>query len=161
MTIGVLFVCAGNICRSPMAEAIFAEQVRQAGLSAHIHTDSAGTGSWHIGESAHPRTLAILRREGIAYDGRARQITPQDTQRFTVVAAMDRENLRGVQAIHRSGGAHVGLLLRDAFSAGMVDTDEVPDPYHSGVYERVFALVQPGAAALLARIVREHGLQPG
>lgn len=93
MTINVIFVCLGNICRSPMAEAVFQHLVHEAGLADKFHIDSAGTGSWHIGEKAHRGTRAILQEHGIVYNGRARQVTGQDmADPQTYIITMDQSN---------------------------------------------------------------------
>jgi protein-tyrosine phosphatase len=156
--IRVLFLCAGNICRSPMAEAVFRHQVEAAGLGDKISADSAGTGNWHTGEQAHVRTRAVLERAGILYDGCARQVQPSDFHRFHYVMAMDRENLRAVQDLAIRGTAEVALFLDEPFRRGMTDTVEVPDPYYTGVYDEVFALVTAGSQVLLERIRAEYGL---
>ncbi|NWF67848.1 MAG: low molecular weight phosphotyrosine protein phosphatase [Chloroflexi bacterium] len=155
--IKVLFVCLGNICRSPMAEAVFQHMVNQAGLSDKILVDSAGTGSWHVGETAHRGTLGVLSKNGIAYHGRARQFTRSDLQEFDYVLAMDAENLSDIQRA-ASPRAKVMLFLELAYQAQTVTLREVPDPYYDGRFEYVFGLVNKGAAALLAHIRAQHGL---
>lgn len=158
--IRVLFVCAGNICRSPMAEAVFAQQVRQANLSAQISTDSAGTGNWHIGEPADPRTLAVLEREQIPYQGRARQFQREDALAFTYILAMDNENLANIDyRLNRlQHPAEVRLFLGYANAAGLTSETEVPDPYYNNQFDRVYTLVELGSRALLAHIQQQHGL---
>ncbi len=160
--IRVLFVCAGNICRSPMAEAVFAHKVRIAELDQKIITDSAGTGAWHIGDPAQPRTLEILKREKIPYNGLARQFTAHDLESFDYIVTMDEDNLAFVQRLTKQKPHHakLSLFLDFARQAGSVDADqlEVPDPYYNGRYEEVFELVNPGADALLNFIRQEHDL---
>ncbi|MCC6616697.1 MAG: low molecular weight phosphotyrosine protein phosphatase [Anaerolineae bacterium] len=157
--ISVLFVCAGNICRSPMAEGIFAHLVEQAGLSDRIEVDSAGTGSWHVGEPPHRGTMAALRQHDISYSGRARRITQADLDHFDYILTADRENLSYVRrVIDHSRGAQVGLLLAYAYDAGTVRTDEVPDPYYVGNFDEVYTLVRAGCEALLEHIRAEHNL---
>lgn len=153
--IRVLFICMGNICRSPMAEAVFMDRVRQAGLEDKISADSAGTGGWHAGEQAHPGTLNILRRHGIAYDGRARQIQQRDLDEFDYVLAMDRDNLSALRRM-RQGRAEVRLFLEEARKAGTVQTDEVPDPYYDGTFDRAYRLVTAGVDAFLDYLRRRH-----
>lgn len=155
MSISVLFVCLGNICRSPMAEAVFQTLVDDAGLSEQFIIDSAGTGSWHVGEKAHSGTRRVLRSHGIAYDGRARQVRPADMARENdYIIAMDRSNVEDLQRLY---GPHPRLfrLLDFASQDGVRD---VPDPYYSGNFEQVYQLVADGCRGLLATIRAEEGL---
>ncbi|MCL4247790.1 MAG: low molecular weight phosphotyrosine protein phosphatase [Anaerolineae bacterium] len=157
--VAVLFVCAGNICRSPMAEGIFRHLVDEAGLSERIQIDSAGTGPWHVGEPPHRGTLSVLRKHGIAYDGRARRIVQSDFDDYDYVLVADRENLSYVRRLlDDRQQAHVGLLLGYAYHIGQVRTDEVPDPYYVGNFEEVYDLVRAGCEVLLAHIRAEHKL---
>ncbi len=159
--INVLMVCLGNICRSPMAEAIFKHHVQQAGLASQIATDSAGTGSYHIGETAHPKTLAILKRQGIVHHGRARQLIARDMSSFHYVFGMDFSNLKNIQALSVATPntiARTGLFLTKAYEQGLVNTDEVPDPYYTGEYERVYELVAKGSVALLQHIRQQQNI---
>ena len=150
--IRVLFVCLGNICRSPMAEAVFLHQVRAAGLSLQIEVDSAGTGDWHIGDRPHEGTLAILKVNGVPEGSRARQIRASDLSEFDHVIVMDNSNRENVaklgvdsQNVHR-------LLDFVPESAGK----EVPDPYFTGDFAGVYALVERGCAALLTDLRTRH-----
>jgi protein-tyrosine phosphatase len=154
----VLFVCMGNICRSPMAEAVFQHMVTQAGLGDKIKIDSAGLGDWHTGQSAHPGTLQILRANNIPYNGRARQIVRQDLDDFDYVLVMDRENLSSLRRYTVGTRAHVGLFLQYAKQAGLVNVDEVPDPYFDGTFDYVYGLVTKGNQALLDHIREEQGI---
>jgi protein-tyrosine phosphatase len=172
--IQVLFVCAGNICRSPMADAVFAQQVRSAGLEAQISVDSAGTGAWYIGEPAHTGTLRVLRQHKIPYDGRARQFESADLQKFDYVLAMDRDTLAHIMRVMNRGewrreqrAAHfyddsrqpeIALFLSYAQQAGLVDLAEVPDPYYDGRFQFVYDLISVGCQALLNHIRVKHKL---
>lgn len=166
----VLFVCMGNICRSPMAEAVFQDMVNKAGLGERFLLDSAGTGGWHEGETAHRGTLEILKKNHIPYNGRARQITPSDFDTFDYILVMDRENLSAVTRFmnQRDAAAKANTFTRDAKKpeialflsyanrAGTVNEREVPDPYYDGNFTEVFDLVTRGCAALLAHIRATH-----
>jgi len=156
--IKVLFVCTGNICRSPMAEAVFQDLVNRAGLSSRFVIDSAGTGPWHVGEKAHPGTLDILKRNGISYKGRARQISRADLENFDYVLAMDRSNLSAILRLAQGTPAQVMMFLHPANQAGTVQADAVPDPYYSDNFDYVYNLVLRGAQALLAHLRAVHNL---
>jgi protein-tyrosine phosphatase len=149
----------GNICRSPMAEAVFRHQVAAAGLAGQFEIESAGTGGWHAGESAHPGTLKVLRAHGVEHYGRARQIEFDDLREFTYVLTMDASNLNHVRRMAQQGGdAEVGLFLDYATRRGVIDVSEVPDPYYSGNFDYVYQLVEKGSAALLDHIRSEHNI---
>ena len=157
--IHVLFVCLGNICRSPMAEGVFRDLVDEAGLSDKIKVDSAGTAGYHVGEKAHQGTRDVLRRNNIDYDGRARQFAVRDLNDFDYVLAMDKSNLEKIQQhVTDATEAHVDLFLREAHRKDTVDTLEVPDPYYTDNFDRVYDLVRKGSQALLQRIREEHNL---
>lgn len=154
--IRVLFVCLGNICRSPMAEAVFRHLVVEAGLADRIQADSAGTGDWHLGSAPHPSTQEQLRLNGVVVgDQQARQVRRDDAELFDYVVAMDSANLGDLR---RSFGmdqhAQLSLLL-DHADADLVD---VPDPYYAGGYDRVYELVDDGCRGLLVLICRREGI---
>lgn len=148
MTVKVLFVCLGNICRSPMAEAVFQKMVDEAGLSDKISIDSVGTGSWHVGEKAHPGTRRVLAQHGIEYNGRARQVRPDDMDLQTYVVAMDQSNLNDLR---RNFGQHPRLYRLLDFASQNEERD-VPDPYYNDNFEYVYQLVTDGCAGLLATL---------
>lgn len=152
--VGVLFVCLGNICRSPMAEAVFRHLVKEQGLEDKIEADSAGTGEWHLGERPHSGTRRVLQLQGIEYDHRARLLTIQDLHQFDYIVTMDASNLRNVLALG-SGKAKVVPLM--AYAPHAKHT-EVPDPYYDGRFELVYDLVTEAARGLLAEIRREHNI---
>ena len=152
--IKVLFVCLGNICRSPMAEAVFAWQVRQAGLDHKIECDSAGTGRWHLGEQPHMGTRHILDLNGIPWNHRAREITEKDLKEFDYIIPMDRTNEFDIRSMEFPA-ARIALLMAFAPEMGV---EEVPDPYYTGGFDEVYELVQKGASGLLAEIRKEHSL---
>lgn len=155
--IRVLFVCLGNICRSPMAEGVFGHLVSQAGLSEKISVDSAGTGSWHVGEPPHPGTRRVLQQHGITLDSTARQVAPTDLRTADYVIAMDRENVLDLQRLDRQGFLNGKLrLLLDFAPPGT--PREVPDPYYDNSFDTVYRLVDAGSQGLFAHIRREHKL---
>lgn len=156
MTVRVLFVCLGNICRSPMAEAVFQNLVDEAGLSDEIIIDSAGTGSWHVGERAHRGTLAVLRKHSIEYNGRARQIDRRDFDQFDYILTMDNENLADVRRMIPDSSK--AIVARFLDFADDVPVREVPDPYFDGRFDAVYDLVRRGAEGLLAHIRQEKSL---
>lgn len=155
----LLFVCLGNICRSPTAEGVMRKLVRERGLEAEIELDSAGTGGWHAGEPPDARASAAARAHGIELEGAARQVHEVDFEEFDLILAMDRSNLHALQraAPDAQGQARVMLLREfDPSSAGSGDLD-VPDPYYGGVdgFERVLGLVQAACAGLLDHVELE------
>lgn len=154
----VLFVCMGNICRSPTAEGMFRKVVEAAGLAAHIDIDSAGTHAYHIGEPPDPRTLAAARTRGIdlAYR-RGRQVNRKDFDAFDFVLCMDRENHRDLVAV--GGPKAKGKLHLFLDFAPHQKQREVPDPYFGGPkgFEHVLDLVEMASHGLLAEI-QKRGL---
>lgn len=152
--IRVLFVCLGNICRSPMAEAVMRDMVGKEGLDHLIEVDSAGTGDWHIGNPPHRGTRDQLDRYGISYEGiRARQIGSKDFQDFDYIIAMDDDNVRELKRIAGSGGGSVAKLLDLVPDARLRN---VPDPYFTGNFDETYELVVAGCRALLEKIKSER-----
>ena len=153
----VLFVCMGNICRSPTAEAVFRHQVEQAGLAEQILIDSAGTHDYHIGDPPDARTQRAAKLRG--YDMsqlRGRQVVAGDFYRFDYVLAMDEANLDLLKRLRpRDAQSHLGLFLE--FAERHADK-EVPDPYYGGAdgFERVLDMVEDAAAGLLRQIRAKH-----
>ena len=151
-TIKVLFVCLGNICRSPTAHGIFEKLVREAGLQERILIDSAGTGDWHIGRPPDPRaSAAALGRGHDLSHLRARQVRPEDFRDFDYLLAMDEQNLWDLKALALPDfDGHLGLFM-DFGHSGL---KEVPDPYYGGEdnFEQVLDLVEDAAAGLLVHL---------
>lgn len=160
--IGVIFVCLGNICRSPLAEGTFRAHVEAAGLAGHFTIASAGTIGHHVGEAPDPRSVAVAKRHHIDISAqRGRRFVRDDHHRFDYIVVMDASNHRDVLALRAAAGsatashpATVTLLLDE------IDGGFVPDPYYGTAddYQRVWELIHPATAALLARIRRERGL---
>ncbi|GAB6990057.1 low molecular weight protein-tyrosine-phosphatase [Paenibacillus pini] len=154
--ISVLFVCLGNICRSPMAEAVFRNKVACAGLDAEITTDSAGTGDWHIGKDPHEGTRRMLDLNKISYEGmKARQVTSGDFEVFDYMVCMDNSNLSNLRDI--PGGEDATIIKFMDLLPGH-DLQEVPDPYFTGNFEQVYELMNTGCEALLD-IIRTEKLK--
>ena len=149
----VLFVCLGNICRSSMAEGVFLGHLQARGLRDRFEVDSAGTGSWHIGEKPDRHTLAVLRCHGIHLDTRARQVRSEDGERFDWILAMDHSNERDVKRV-LPAPYHPKVHPVLSIAGG----GDVPDPYYGGPegFDRVYEILEPVLGAWLDRMI-EHG----
>jgi protein-tyrosine phosphatase len=152
--VAVLFVCLGNICRSPTAHGVFEQVLAEQGHAAWVSVDSCGTGDWHVGEAPDRRATAEARRRGYALDHlRARQVRPDDFRAFDYILAMDRANLRALEAMKpRDFDGHLGLFLEfhpDTMIA------EVPDPYFGGDegFTQVLDLIETASQGLLRALV--------
>ena len=160
MKVKVLFVCMGNICRSPTAEAVFRHYVEKAGSDDYIHTDSAGTHDYHIGDTPDARAQHAAKQRGYNMsDLRGRQVEAEDFFRFDYVLAMDNANLAILEGLRpRDAQSHLGLFLE---FAERHDEREVPDPYYGGVhgFERVLDMVEDASEGLLRHIRQRHFTQ--
>lgn len=147
----ILTVCAGNICRSPAAEAAILEAAAVAGIE--VMVDSAGTGSWHVGEPPHPQSVAAGARAGLRIDGRARRFSAADYERFDIIVVMDRSNLRDVLSLAPSLESKAKVRLFRTYDP-LSEEDEVPDPWGGPDegYEQVVEIVRSAAAGLVASI---------
>lgn len=150
----VLFVCLGNICRSPLAEGVFAHLVAEAGLTDRFLIESAGTGAWHVGERPDARAEMVANQHGVALLSKARQITDDDLLTFDWIIAMDRENLRNIQRMADAVGSDAEIHLLREFDPENASGDEVPDPYYGGAsgFENVYEMVHRSCRALLDRL---------
>lgn len=156
----VLFVCMGNICRSPTAQGVFTDLLQREGLTTHVHVDSAGTHAYHTGSAPDPRAQAAAKRRGIDLGPQtARQVQRDDFEQFDYILAMDRENLALLMELCPAQFEHkVGLLLEYAKHLGI---EEVPDPYYGGItgFDRVLDMVLEAAEGLLQDIRTRHPLR--
>jgi protein-tyrosine phosphatase len=150
----ILFVCLGNICRSPTAEGVMRELVRRSQLQDRLVLDSAGTGAWHVGESPDARATAAARARGIVLEGSARQIQPGDFQEFDLILAMDRSNLRDLLRLAPDEQAQAKVRLLRDFDPRSDGEQDVPDPYYGGPngFEYVLDLVQAACEGLLGEL---------
>ncbi|MFE5806658.1 MULTISPECIES: low molecular weight protein-tyrosine-phosphatase [unclassified Streptomyces] len=151
----VCFVCTGNICRSPMAEAVFRSHVTAAGLDALVEVDSAGTGGWHEGDGADPRTIAVLEAAGYEQDHRARRFRSSWFARVDLVIALDAGHLRDLRALAPTpqDAARIRLLRSYDPAATAAQTD-VPDPYYGPLdgFEECLELVEAASPGLLEAV---------
>ena len=152
----ILFVCMGNICRSPTAEAVMRSILDQEGLDGRVEVDSAGTGGWHAGEPPDPRAVAAASARGIELDHTARQVTSADFGLFDLLLAMDPDNLRELRRMAPDDEAlgRARLLREYDPAAGRQDSLAVPDPYYGGEshFEEVLDLVGTACRGLVAEL---------
>ena len=150
MTYKLLFVCLGNICRSPSAENIMNHLIRDVGLTDKISCDSAGTSGYHIGASPDRRMNAAANKKGLTLQGKSRKLTPSDLQQFDLILAMDRENYQDILYLDREGKYEDKVRLMCDFATQKQDK-EVPDPYYGGQdgFDYVIELLFDACAGLL------------
>lgn len=152
----VLFVCLGNICRSPMAEAVFRDLVTEMGLADRFEIASVGTGEWHVGERPHPGTQAVLQRNGISVGSKqAQRLQHADLEYYDYILAMDQENLDDMARLGIHVRGEVRRLLEFAPDGSPLN---VPDPYYTGGFDQVYELVTAGSRGLLQYIRQREKL---
>ena len=156
--IKVLFVCMGNICRSPTAQGVFEQLIAAEGLTHGIGADSAGTTAYHLGQAPDGRAAAVAAARGVDLTGyRARQVEAADFHAFDLVLAMDRDNFAAMERIvPRERAPRLRMFLEFAPGLGI---DDVPDPYYGGTdgFERVLDIIEAGSQGVLAHIRAEFG----
>ncbi|MGW0578252.1 low molecular weight protein-tyrosine-phosphatase [Streptomyces sp. NPDC002920] len=168
MTYRVCFVCTGNICRSPMAESVFRARVEEAGLEGRVEVDSAGTGDWHAGEGADPRTLSVLEENGYSLDHTARVFEPSWFARLDLVIALDSGHLKALRRLAPTkedarkvrllrSYAHPSTSASHSPSDPAQDDLDVPDPYYGGRsgFTECLEMVEEASTGLLAAVLED------
>lgn len=152
----IVFVCLGNICRSPTAEGVFQHLVNERGLQPYFYVDSAGTSAYHIGERANSKSRKTASGHGIELQSRARRFEYDDLQEFDLIVAMDHENLQNIKALDmKNKFSDKVVMLREYDPAP--GNGEVPDPYYGGMdgFENVFIIVERSCKALLDELEKK------
>ncbi|MER5857791.1 MULTISPECIES: low molecular weight protein-tyrosine-phosphatase [unclassified Streptomyces] len=154
MTYRVCFVCTGNICRSPMAESVFRARLAEAGLGDRVETDSAGTGGWHEGEAADPRTVRILEEHGYDAEHVARRFQPSWFARLDLVIALDLSHLTALRRLAPTEEDARKVRLLRSYDPSAADDLDVPDPYYGGPdgFEECLEMVEAASTGLLAEV---------
>ena len=155
--VSVLFVCLGNICRSPLGEGVLADRLEEADLSDRVHVDSAGTGTWHQGEPPDPRSADVAMRHGISLRGRARRVRSEDFHEFDYIFAMDRSNLRDLHDLESQADGGALLKLFREFDPHRDGDLDVPDPYYGGAdgFDLMFEMIDRTCKAFVEHLISE------
>ncbi|MEU8757792.1 low molecular weight protein-tyrosine-phosphatase [Streptomyces sp. NPDC048659] len=163
MTYRVCFVCTGNICRSPMAEHVFRARVAEAGLAGAVVVDSAGTGGWHEGDPADPRTVSVLEEHGYGSAHAARQFRASWFPELDLVIALDEGHLRDLRRLAPTPGDAAKIRLLRSYDPAAGSRLDVPDPYYGGRegFEECLEMVEAASGGLLAAVRDEVGERTG
>lgn len=156
-TTSILFVCMGNICRSPAAHCVFQHMVDQAGLTDEFEIESAGTIGFHVGQPPDRRMQEVLRARGIPVIGRSKQLDSFDLEHYDLILAMDKDNRDGALALARGDAQRAKVKLFCDYSSDHSEI-EVPDPYYGGEkgFEHVMDLIEDGCRGLLKAMLRRQ-----
>ncbi|MGW7238785.1 low molecular weight protein-tyrosine-phosphatase [Streptomyces sp. NPDC054804] len=154
MAYRVCFVCTGNICRSPMAESVFRARIAEAGLDDRVEVDSAGTGGWHEGDGADPRTVRVLQEHGYDGDHTARQFQASWFARLDLVIALDSGHLKSLRRLAPTQQDARKVHMLRSYDPGAADDLDVPDPYYGGLdgFEECLEMVEAASEGLLAAV---------
>ena len=152
----VLFVCLGNICRSPMAEGLFIHKVHEAGLGRQIEVDSAGTSGWHIGEPADRRMQEVAKKHGVSLPSRSRKLVERDFEEFDYILAMDESNLSNIRILESQSPVSNAQVSKMRDYDLLAKGSDVPDPYYGGQqgFEDVYEMLDRSTDELLKEVVQ-------
>ena len=155
----IIFVCMGNICRSPSGEAVFRKIVQERNLESAFYIDSAGTSAYHVGETADRRMKKHASQRGFHLTSRSRRFTSQDIDEFDYIIAMDRENYEDILSLDKKGTRNGKIHMMTEYST-CCRGDDVPDPYYGGDngFELVLDLLEESCLGLLESLIKKHGL---
>ncbi|GCC50150.1 low molecular weight phosphotyrosine protein phosphatase [Chryseotalea sanaruensis] len=155
-TTKVLFVCLGNICRSPLAEAIFKKKIEEKGLTKYFHVASCGTANYHVGKTPDPRTISNAHKNGVNIDHLGRQLHHTDLEQFDLILAMDDSNLRNIHRLPNAYKHSDKIKLMRGYDP-MADAEEVPDPYYGEEqdFQNVFDILERANEQLVIQLQNE------
>ena len=158
--VSVLYVCLGNICRSPLGEGVLAHRLEEEDLSSRVRVDSAGTGAWHLGEPPDPRSTEVALRHGIALRGLARRVSVEDFHEFDYIFAMDRANLQDLRHLESQVAEGARLNLFREFDPDKDGDLDVPDPYYGGLegFGVMFDMIARPCATFVVHLVAERSV---